>query len=278
MSVDRKSDGTETGSDPPAVLLRQRLGAVRIGRWGALCPYLPGRVYVHVGVLYDFNVTRADYEWLLAHNFRRTGEAIYAVSCRDCSACRSLRVPVDRFRPSRSQRRCWRRNTDLSVHVYDEHLPTVERYRLYERYVQQRHGDVPPWIGMTGSLDEFVDFLCTPSHALPRCVEFRERGRLLAVGVYDDLPNAYSAVYCYFEPNEPRRSLGTLNILWLIEHARQTGRRHVYLGYYVAGCRKMNYKARFRPCEIWVPGKGWQLLQSSADCSGPEQDADHGPR
>jgi arginine-tRNA-protein transferase len=77
------------------------------------------------------------------------------------------------------------------------------------------------------------------------------------VGLVDVEPLALSAVYCYFDPAEARRSPGVFNILWLIDECRRRGAPHLYLGYYVRDSPKMSYKAAYRPYEILGAGGRW---------------------
>ena len=257
--------GSRVATEGGAEWLARVLPRCNVERWRLRCPYLPGQQAVHIGTAGDLELTDACYERLLAHNFRRSGSVVYTPECPDCTACRNLRVLADEFRPSRTQRRCLRKNADLHVERYDQHEPTIERYLLYRRYVQVRHPGSEPDTTMSGSVDEFVGFLCWSGRVTTRCVEFRLGKQLVAVGVYDELIEALSAVYCYYAPELAKRSLGTLNILWLLEEARRSGRRYVYLGYYVAGCRKMNYKDRFRPYELWHPDGSWQRFEEPQD-------------
>lgn len=84
---------------------------------------------------------------------------------------------------------------------------------------------------------------------------------LYAVGLTEITPDAVSAIYHYHDPNRAERSLGTFAILQILDLARRLGKRHVYLGYYVAGCGSLSYKARYRPCEIGTPGGGWERVE-----------------
>lgn len=104
---------------------------------------------------------------------------------------------------------------------------------------------------MDGSWDEFTSFLCSSCvHSID--IEFRlPSGRLVAVSVVDVEPRSLSAVYCYFDPSETQRSLGTFNILTLVQEARRHNLDKVYLGYWIDGSRKMNYKKNFSGVEIW---------------------------
>lgn len=192
------------------------------------------------------------YAQALQWGFRRSGDLVYRPHCARCRACLAVRLPVEAFTPSRSQRRCQSRNAAVEARVLPAGLDD-ERLALYRRYLASRH----PGGGMDGhGAHEFEQFLCG-SWANTRFLELREHGRLLAVAVTDVEPLAMSAVYTFFEPDQSARGLGTLAILRQVEWARREQRAHLYLGYWIAGHEKMDYKRRFRPLEGF-DGRGWR--------------------
>jgi arginine-tRNA-protein transferase len=197
------------------------------------------------------------YPLALGWGFRRSGDIVYRPHCRGCHACVAVRIPVATFTPQRSQRRCLARNADVDARV----LPaarTEEHLALYRRYLRARH----PGGGMDDhGAFEFDQFL-VGAWSQGRFLELREHGthRLLAVAVTDLVGNdALSAVYTFYEPDEAARGLGTLAILKQVEWAARDGRKHLYLGYWIAGHRKMDYKRRFQPLEGF-DGREWSLL------------------
>jgi arginine-tRNA-protein transferase len=214
------------------------------------CPYLPGHA-ARSEVYSARGLDGSAYEKLLARNFRRSGGIVYRPRCRACAECRQVRVLVDAFRPSRSQRRVWRANRDLRVEMGPPE-PTAERHRLYVRYLDARHGE-----SMSREWRDFVAFLYTSPLATLE-VRYLLGDRLVAASLLDVCPEGWSSVYAYFEPDLARRSLGTYSVLWEIEACRRSGRPHYYLGYHVAGSPAMDYKARFRPQEVLVEGR-WVL-------------------
>lgn len=200
------------------------------------------------------------YPRALALGFRRTGDLIYRPNCHGCRLCVPVRVPVNHFRPDRSQRRNLQRNADLVTRV----LPAIRREEhldLYQRYLQNRH------IG--GGMDDhggtqFDQFL-TGSWSDTRFLEIRRAqahgsGELLAVAVTDRLPDALSAVYTFYDPAEAARGLGVYGVLQQIEWARRDGRKHLYLGFWIAGHPKMDYKRRYRPLDGY-DGQRWHPLE-----------------
>lgn len=199
------------------------------------------------------------YPQALQWGFRRSGNIVYRPHCQGCRACVAVRIPVDRFQPDRSQRRCLRRNAHVTMRVLPAER-TDEQLSLYRRYLTTRHRG--------GGMDdhgasEFDQFLAGQWND-GRFIELREHaahgpGRLLAVAVTDVVDTALSAVYTFFDPDEDKRGLGTLAVLKQLQWARTQGHSHLYLGYWIDGHRKMDYKRRFRPLEGF-DGRSWRDL------------------
>jgi len=213
------------------------------------CPYLSGREarFEHFSAE---ELPAGTYQGLMDLNFRRLGHMCYRPKCHPCHECRMLRVPVATFRPSRAQRRCLKRSGDLVARL-EPARPDPAAFSLYQRYLFERHDGQ-----MSGSWEEFVGFLCA-SNTETLAVTYHLQERLLALGVIDVEPQALSAVYLAFEPEEDRRSLGVYNVLWLIGECQRRGVQHLYLGYYVHESRAMSYKASYRPCEILAHDGLW---------------------
>ncbi|MFQ5783447.1 MAG: arginyltransferase [Alphaproteobacteria bacterium] len=219
------------------------------------CPYLPGRW--ESKVVTELQGPRAAllHDDLAKAGFRRSHTLIYKPACRSCNACVAVRIPVASFRYSRSLRRVQRRNADLR---WEERRPyaTPEQFKLFSRYQRSRHAD-----GGMATMD-FADYraMVEETEVDTMVVEFRDAsGRLIAVSLSDRMGDALSGVYKFFDPVESRRSAGTYIVLWHVERARTLGLDYVYLGYWIAECNKMAYKARYRPLEMLGPD-GWQPL------------------
>jgi arginine-tRNA-protein transferase len=226
------------------------------------CPYLPGReerkVFTHL-----VGDRAPGLNNLLTHGgFRRSQSIAYRPACEGCRACISVRVIADEFRPSRNMRRILARNADV-VGEMRALVPTSEQYAVFRAYLDARHADG----GMADMSMLDYAMMVEDSHVKTRLIEYRLRspdtaakdrsaGPLLAVALTDVLNDGLSMVYSFFDPDYAARSLGTLMILDHIERTRRMGLRYVYLGYWVPGSQKMDYKARFLPQERLMPD-GW---------------------
>jgi len=230
------------------------------------CPYLPGRWERKVFTKLETGEGPSLNDALTHAGFRRSQSILYRPACERCSACKSARIPVTRFEWTRSQRRLVNRNSDLTRGLEPAEA-TPEQYGLLQRYLDARHAD-----GDMAGMD-FFEYAGMVEDGAQRTelVEYRDAdGRLIACVLVDELADGYSLVYSFFEPGHDKRSLGGFMILDHVRRALDRGLPHVYLGYWVPGSPKMDYKARYRPLEILDPG-GWRLLKES-ERSGREED------
>ncbi len=226
------------------------------------CPYLPGReerkVFTHI----VGKRAREVNEVLTQGGFRRSQTIAYRPACEACRACVSIRVLVGEFRPSGNMRRLLKANRDIVGEVVPNR-PSADQYSLFRRYLDARHAD-------GGMMDMSVlDYamMVEDSHVETRIVEYRRRGPdtaingrgqgpLIALCLTDILADGLSMVYSFFDPDLADRSLGSFMILDHMARARAEGLPFLYLGYWVEGSRKMEYKARFRPQQRLMPS-GW---------------------
>jgi leucyl-tRNA---protein transferase len=205
---------------------------------------------------------------VLTHGgFRRSQSIAYRPACETCRACLSVRVVVNDFKPSRTMRRIAQRNEDV-IGELRHPAPTSEQYSVFRAYLDARHRDG----GMADMTVLDYAMMIEDSHVQTGLVEYRRRGPdsgltgrgtgdLLAVALNDVLSDGLSMVYSFFDPEDAERSLGTFMILDHIERAKKMGLSYVYLGYWVPGSRKMDYKGRFLPQERLLPS-GWVRFES----------------
>ena len=212
------------------------------------CSYLPRQDAITLFADPKAEVNQNLYSDLSEMGFRRSGNYLYRPHCRQCAACIPVRIPCDIFAQSRKQRRVIKKNADLKITAVDP-VYSEEHYQLYQSYIEQKHRDgdmYPP------SPEQYASFLLS-DWGNTVFFEFRDdSNQLLAVSVCDILENGISAVYTFYDVNEPKRSLGVMAVLWQIEEAKKRGLSSVYLGYWIKECQKMSYKTDYRPLEMLI--------------------------
>jgi arginine-tRNA-protein transferase len=194
------------------------------------------------------------YGTLTRNGFRRSGSHLYRPHCQGCDACIPARVPVERFTWKRRFRRALRLNQDVEMRIVDARY-SADYYDLYARYIRDRHGngDMDP-----PSIEQFRSFLLSSWGRTAFLVLYLER-RPVAVAVTDMLPDGLSAIYTFFDPEFADRGLGTYAVLRQIQLCQQRNLKHLYLGYWIKDCDKMNYKVDFRPIELFVKNR-WVVM------------------
>src|ERR1700722_396864 len=196
------------------------------------------------------DVTAEETDALLERGWRRFGPVYFRPACTACTECISLRVLVDAFAPGKSQRRAARTCSSLRRVVGP---PVVDDARL-DLYAQWHAGreDARGWEPNPQTRDRYALEFAFP-HPCAREAAFYDDaagGRLVGVGLFDATPKALSAAFFFHDPDYARLSLGTANVMALVEAARAGGKPYVYLGFRVAGCASLRYKAAFRPHEL----------------------------
>lgn len=230
------------------------------------CPYLQGREERKVFTHLVGERAAALNDVLTQGGFRRSQSIAYRPACEGCRACVSVRICVADFQETRGFRRVAADNEDL-VGTMRQPTPTSEQYSLFRAYVSTRHGSG----GMADMNALDYAMMVEDTHVQTRLIEYRRKGPdtringrgtgdLFAVALTDILSDGLSMVYSFYNPNIPKRSLGTFLILDHIARARAMDLPYVYLGYWVKGSRKMSYKSRFVPQERLSP-QGWERFE-----------------
>lgn len=220
------------------------------------CPYLPDRQARQQG----FRLPQCDgdlYHALMDRGFRRTGEIFYSMDCPNCQQCVPIRVPVAGFTPSKSQRRTWRCNQDVTMRV-GRPIPTQAKLDLHHRYMKFQH----PTSDSSESLESFTESLYKQVVGTLEAT-YRIDGRLVGVTILDVCTSSVSSVYHFFDPDESARSLGVYSVLAEIAWARKKKIPHYYLGYWIDGSRSMQYKRNYRPHEF-LRGGVWTAPHETA--------------
>jgi len=224
------------------------------------CNYLPDQEERLLIAVDERLHTSENYSWLMTQGFRRSGEQSYRPHCPACNACQSIRVLVNDYSPSKSQKRSKKRNATLiikqSSSLQDSYYP------LFEQYINTLHQDGSMY---PASFEQFKSFLsCNLTKQLfietwlPADEEGQCEARLLCVAVTDVLSNGLSAVYTFYHPDYKAHGLGIFSILTQLNICQQMALPYLYLGYQIDDCQKMNYKNRYYPFERFIDGE-WHL-------------------
>jgi arginine-tRNA-protein transferase len=225
------------------------------------CPYLPGRLERKIFTHLSPDRPRSVVDNLLKGGFRRSQNIAYMPYCDHCTACVPVRIVVDEFEPRRTLAKIWKRNQDLAARRVSAQ-PTLEQYALFRSYIEARHADG----GMADmSLLDYsmmVQDSAVETHVTEYRMPVKDRvgapdHALVAAVLCDRLSDGISLVYSFYEPDLNARSLGTYIVMEQVEFARRKGLPYVYLGYWISGSRKMDYKTKFTPQEH-LTQQGWR--------------------
>lgn len=186
------------------------------------------------------------YEQLMNQGFRRGGNDSYRPHCDLCQRCQSIRIEVNEFCLSKSQKRVMNKGKDLTFKWVDK--PSSDYFELYSQYITKRHQTGSMYPPNQDSLDTFTKCDWLPIYFLESYLD----DKLISVAVCDKLENGLSAVYTFFSPEYEKRSLGRFNILKQIDHCKNLGLKYLYLGFQIDECEAMNYKQQYLPNERYI--------------------------
>lgn len=213
------------------------------------CPYLAKQKSKTLFLSPEINADTHLYSVLLEKGFRRSGEHIYRPQCDQCNACISIRIPVNQFKPNKTQKRCLKKASQFTFKRYPAAF-SEQHYQLFDKYVTERHSDGDMYPTTTHQYREFL--LCNWLECQYLDIFDINTQKLIATCVFDQVKDGLSAVYTYFDPEYSKFSLGRLAILKLIEMAQQQDLNYVYLGYWIKNSQKMAYKGEYRPLECFI--------------------------
>ena len=205
------------------------------------CNYLPEQQERLLVAVDERLHNNEKYSWLMANGFRRSNDQIYKPYCENCNACKSLRVVLEDFTPSKSQKRLLKKNQSFEVKISE--TATANYYPLYENYINTIHHDGSMFPATTTQFESFTKSTVTNQIF----VETWDKDILISVAVTDVLTDALSAVYTFYHPDYKNRGLGVFSILNQINLSLKLGKKYVYLGYQIDECQKMNYKNKYFP-------------------------------
>jgi arginyl-tRNA--protein-N-Asp/Glu arginylyltransferase len=219
------------------------------------CPYLENQKSASILVDPDHQIDQNLFSTLSRSGFRRSGEMLYSPKCPTCNACVSVRIPSAQFKLSRGQKRVWKKNNDLRASIEDVRFEQ-EHFDMYLSYQQHRHPDSSMCDDDTSKYTSFIE----SSYSRSQFLCFRVHGELIGISVLDQFNGGISAVYTFFDPQYSNRSIGTYAILYALKLAKVHKIPFVYLGYWIEGSQKMDYKRKFKPLQGYID-RQWQELE-----------------
>ena len=229
------------------------------------CPYIKGKHERKLfTALYGRNTEQLNDD-LSLQGFRRSQKVLYRPLCSNCSACLSIRVAVNKFEPSRSQRRVTSKN-QLILRIEKKAEATDEQYEIFKSYLNSRHLN-----GGMSNMDalEFSSMI-EETNVQSKVFEYRTTDKegedqLLAVCLTDTNRDGLSMVYSFYNPTYQNLSLGKFMILDHIVLAQQLKLDYLYLGYWIRKNNKMGYKADYKPAEVFHKDKWVRLTKENLD-------------
>lgn len=222
------------------------------------CSYLPDKEERLLVAVDERLQNNHSYSMLMMEGFRRSGDQSYRPHCPSCKACNSIRVIVDQFTPSKSQKRSLKRNAPFTIKT-SEQLKD-EYYPLYEIYINTCHQDGSMFPANYQQFKSFLSSKLTKQLFIETWLEENGENHLICLAVTDVLTNGLSAVYTFYHPDYKANGLGVFSILTQIDYCQKFRLPYLYLGYQIDDCQKMNYKNRYFPYERFV-NQQWLLVQ-----------------
>jgi len=222
------------------------------------CSYLPDKEERILIAIDERLHNNRGYSMLMMEGFRRSGDQSYRPHCPTCNACNSVRVLVDKFTPSKSQKRSLKRNAHF--HISTSEQLKDDYYPLYENYINTCHQDGSMFPANYDQFQTFLSSKLTKQLFIETWLEENGKKQLICLAVTDKLVNGLSAVYTFYHPEFKANGLGVFSILTQIDFCKKLALPYLYLGYQIDDCKKMNYKNRYFPYERFIEQQ-WLLVQ-----------------
>lgn len=217
------------------------------------CSYLPDQKERLLMLVEPQKNARHLYPVLLTNGFRRSGDNVYRPYCPHCQSCQSLRIPVKLFKKSRSQKRLLNKNRGFRIVI--NRKPQSIYFKLYQRYINKVHPDGSMF---PASIKQYQEFMQSSWNSA-LFIEIYDQDKLISVSVTDQVKDphskAWSAFYCFYDPDYRAYSLGKYAVLTQLALAKEFDIDWLYLGYYIEKCQKMSYKTQFNPHQRFIDGK-----------------------
>ena len=198
------------------------------------------------------SINQSIFQDLIEKGFRRSGQYIYKPNCKSCTACIPIRLPVQKFLFSKTQKRIYKKHGYFQVREAPLSFKQ-KHFDLYLKYQNKRHSFIN---NDQNNLDDYNDFLIK-SNVKSKFIEFWDGDLLKIVSIVDIVSDGISAVYTFYDPDDEKVSYGTYSIIWLINWCKAQQLKYLYLGYWIGECDKMKYKTNFKPYELYIKGY-WQ--------------------
>jgi leucyl-tRNA---protein transferase len=217
------------------------------------CGYLPNKLAQSLIASPQNLVNAQVYSGLIHQGFRRSGKFAYRPHCENCQACTPVRLVLDQFTPTRSQKRAFKQHADLTANIIPVSFQT-HHFELYSQYQALRHQDSEETENIDDA-EQYQQFLCL-SNVESLMIEFKDAlDTVKIVSVVDIVHDGVSAVYTFYDATQTKASYGTFSILWLCDWTKSLNLPYLYLGYWIQDSPKMAYKQKFNPQQKLVDGE-----------------------
>ncbi len=185
---------------------------------------------------------------VVQRGWRRFGRYYFHPICKDCNECKSLRIEVEKFTPTKSQKKAQKRNKDTKIIIQKPTMTQmhIDLYNKYHNFKSKKDG----WRQKDISPTEYRENFTQGAYDFGKEVLYIKDDKLIGVDLIDIVEDGISAIYFFYDPDYARLSLGTFSLLYQIELAKLLELPYIYLGYWVDGCKAFAYKENFKPLEI----------------------------